>query len=1144
MNKNFKNEGHGTIRKNKAFGAIGVIALSGALLLGSYQSVAADEILSSAPAVEVSSVVPDTTTIEAISTNEVVSEEVNADAPQLEEVNPIQEVVVEVEVEMPENLNTAIETAEQTGVVVTESEEVVYNTKEEAQNDYNEQVKTIEQAVEEQAQQNAAYIEEKAKYEKELAKQEEVVKQYKEEVKQYEQQVEQNKQAELVNKALEEEYAEKISGIVEVPNEEQEKVETKDEIESRLATTSNVEIKDATVLADGVLLEKGESEGVDVQILTFDKAGDYELVLKTFDSQSLTPGNLEAGINELGAVAIVNGGFWSYGSVDSSWTQREFSLGKTGYIASSGNNNFLFGDYNTSLASDVMEFQGLGGFNIGAFGLLIKDGIIDYAWKTKLTGSDASDTGRNLLIETNDGQIKIVQNYGHSSKGTGWSIADVYDYLESMNVSTIKNAFMLDGGGSTRMATKAIDGNEIEVTGAFVDNRTTTHYLALVKTGTVFNDQVVVVDKNKVAEGTSKSVTPAQYFASKNEGKATVTGTQHEVKGALQANKRKYSTPITKNEFGRTVITIKTQSDLETFLDDDLITERDYIEFKNTEDLVFPQRVYQVKKWADWYITEESTGDIDFNNSTFLIGKDVGMSVRTTGTHLKSNGENQVLKNVIIIGSVNATIETKESTAKMLNASGGFSLAALQASNMTFRNMKFYAAHVMSNHLFDIMGSSNIIFDGIQAFGYGMPNMTKELLVKFNNDNAHRIFSEAIQIDAAYAGGAGETPNIKNEWNRQIWTKEMFDGAGSHDIVIANSLFTNYTGPTGHSIMAGTNEESVYTYGATVGSHGMDSAIAPHFKNIVVQNSQFDNTIYNPVSKDKVNYPIHFLLYKLTEEEVASLKSINNTFTNIRGTNYSNNGVAGTTAKWNGDSYLSFYAGEPIEEPQYLPIVKVEKPIEPDLPELVKPVKPDPVKVSYHLVKVKEKQPVTSIETPAEEVDKPADNGATPSTPISPVEEETAIAETPIVSAEPEQPSMPEVAQTEDKEVKVPSAENSSNPTKEEVATNNIGENEKIQQSQAEKSKTSQNSSSNEPNKKAETAENNVKNEAKSNTKPSTSSSASSTNKADKKQNYSAAAKTNAKATSNNSIIAVVAFALALIGSGLGFLFWKHLLKK
>lgn len=391
---------------------------------------------------------------------------------------------------------------------------------------------------------------------------------------------------------------------------------------------------------------------------------------------------------------------------------------------------------------------------------------------------------------------------------------------------------------------------------------------------------------------------------------------QTQYKENLQANKRKYSTPITKNEFGRTIITIKTQSDLETFLDDDLITERDYIEFRNTKDLVFPQRVYQVTKWADWYITPQSTGDIDFNNSIFLIDSPTGMSIRTTGNHSQADGSNQVFKNMIVVGSANAVIEETDTVITMKKTTGHFNLSAVKASNMTFQNMKFYAAHAMSSHLFDIMGSSNIIFDGIQSYGYGTPGMTEKMLVKLNKDNAHRIYSEAIQIDAAYPGGAGEVPSIKQEWNRQIWSPDMFDGTGSHDILVTNSLFTNYTGPTGHSIMAGTNEVSTYTYGATIGSHGMDAKIAPHYRNITVQNSRFDSTIYNPVSKEKVNYPIHFLLYKLTKEEVASLKSVNNIFTNLRGTNYSNNGVAGTTAKWTGDSYLSFYAGEPIKKPQ------------------------------------------------------------------------------------------------------------------------------------------------------------------------------------------------------------------------------------
>lgn len=236
----------------------------------------------------------------------------------------------------------------------------------------------------------------------------------------------------------------------------------------------------------------------------------------------------EAALQDKDTLAVFNGGFWSLGTIDNAWSRRELELGKTGLLIGSGDGALSYADYPDLDIDKIMTAQGPKGWNIGAFGRMVKDGKIDERIRQTLKGSDAVATSRNILVEYKDGTVELLQNYGHSSKGTGWSVDDIYARLER-DLSKIKNAFMLDGGGSTRLAVKSSDG-DIAFSGAVVDQRKTDHYLALVKKDAVTQGAVLDYrDPAKVADNKSESVTYRDYIKAVEAGLTTIHGTAYEI---------------------------------------------------------------------------------------------------------------------------------------------------------------------------------------------------------------------------------------------------------------------------------------------------------------------------------------------------------------------------------------------------------------------------------------------------------------------------------------------------------------------------------------------------------------------------------------------------------------------------------------
>ena len=101
--------------------------------------------------------------------------------------------------------------------------------------------------------------------------------------------------------------------------------------------------------------------------------------------------------------------------------------------------------------------MGSNGWDTGAFGILIKDKKVDKTWEK---GDPDQPNARSIYVETYDGIIRIIQTYGHNSLNKGLNHQDVYNLLKNLGYSNIRLAFLLDGGGTTRMYTRSDNGTE------------------------------------------------------------------------------------------------------------------------------------------------------------------------------------------------------------------------------------------------------------------------------------------------------------------------------------------------------------------------------------------------------------------------------------------------------------------------------------------------------------------------------------------------------------------------------------------------------------------------------------------------------------------------------------------------------------
>lgn len=246
------------------------------------------------------------------------------------------------------------------------------------------------------------------------------------------------------------------------------------------ATPLQYKINKTEIIDNQITVESGEVENVPFRIVTYKKGGDYVLnYVDTRKPLAETEENVKAFAKNMNAVVAINAGFWNYDDAEraGSWSKRELDLGKKGVLYSDGNDDFRAGVYGVTDKREIFNFIGQNGWYVGAFGAIVENGVIQTRWEE---GDPNVKTARNMLVEFRNGTVKLIQNYGHSSTGNGLNHNEMVDLLRNFGIENIEIAFNLDGGGSTRMYTKSDSGIET-ITGAFVDQRTNSAFLGLVK---------------------------------------------------------------------------------------------------------------------------------------------------------------------------------------------------------------------------------------------------------------------------------------------------------------------------------------------------------------------------------------------------------------------------------------------------------------------------------------------------------------------------------------------------------------------------------------------------------------------------------------------------------------------------------------
>ena len=178
---------------------------------------------------------------------------------------------------------------------------------------------------------------------------------------------------------------------------------------------------------------------------------------------------------------------------------------------------------------DMMKTEGSRGWNVGAFGAIVKDGkIADGYGGNKAWKNDPNEkTGRTIFLELNDGTQSILTVDGHASKKTGVDHDQIVQILKNIGLDKIKLAFALDGGGSTRSYAKTDSGNE-SIVGSFVDNRPLGEFLYLTKNPTATPGVRTEKNADKVAKNESKSVDYNMFIEARNAGKEKIPGTNYD----------------------------------------------------------------------------------------------------------------------------------------------------------------------------------------------------------------------------------------------------------------------------------------------------------------------------------------------------------------------------------------------------------------------------------------------------------------------------------------------------------------------------------------------------------------------------------------------------------------------------------------
>lgn len=296
-------------------------------------------------------------------------------------------------------------------------------------------------------------------------------------------------------------------------------------------------INDKQTIDKDITLEDGTVDNQNYRLVSWKKDGPYKLQTSSNplneSGTAWLPASVDNIKNEakrLNTPILTTGGFWSFNRLDSAGPVKEIANGRTGYLVSDGNNNVQAKEYNPNESIvDMMKTEGSHGWNVGAFGAIVKDGkIADGYGGNKAWKNDPNEkTGRTIFLELNDGTQSILTFDGHASKKTGVDHDQLVQILKNIGLDKIKLAFALDGGGSTRSYAKTDSGNE-SIVGSFVDNRPLGEFLYLTKNPTATPGVRTEKDANKVAKNESKSVDYNMFIEARNAGKEKIPGTNYD----------------------------------------------------------------------------------------------------------------------------------------------------------------------------------------------------------------------------------------------------------------------------------------------------------------------------------------------------------------------------------------------------------------------------------------------------------------------------------------------------------------------------------------------------------------------------------------------------------------------------------------
>lgn len=581
---------------------------------------------------------------------------------------------------------------------------------------------------------------------------------------------------------------------------------------------------------DTIRVKEGEMHGVGFKQLTFDKNGPYKLRLGDAKNIDVRPDNLPNMIHDKDVAAVFNSGFYAVDTLSHDWSKYEIGRGNKAIFAIDGNNNVQYHYYPNLNMDALFSHMGDKGGNFGSFGRIVIDGK-----KTREAIGDAeipnTKTARNIFIETKDGKQHIFQNYGHSSIGKGFNLNDLYDYMDKeFGITNIKDAFMMDGGGSTFMVTKDPTTGKISSTGTgMTDGRNQTYIMYLTK-NPAHKSQEIWENSSELKPEDKLGVNKERYNKSKALNSPVIIGTdwkiatnpeldkiEAEKKAKIEAERKKLEEQKKLEEKKR--LEEQKRKEIEKIAQENkLITERNAAK----------QQEFQAKdKWFTNLATSKNMIDVKYNKDGSArkeILKDG--TTRYVFTDSYNNEDHVVSLPADFRQQVNKANAVKVHIAKQSDLDDYLSKTGYDMSSddvyfentepIIFPKDKTYIINGWTDWYINDKASSNIDFNGsnfLISHDFGLSlRMTGDLNgLAVRNGNFYG--SLAVKTDSkgnptsalgrnsnngSFGIGMVNTKNVVfdslNFINTHIMSGHTFDIMGSTNVTIRNSKFKGYSG--------------------------------------------------------------------------------------------------------------------------------------------------------------------------------------------------------------------------------------------------------------------------------------------------------------------------------------------------------------